>query len=535
MLHLEHFDLGQAFDWHFQQGAIRGWGAAEDGSGPLRVSIGVGDEELAAGIAALHRPDLVGIFDDPALGFDIAIDFDLHILLREGIRELRIRAVAPSGQEAGVQLVPVAEAVIAMWRNARETSPLRCYGRGFVIDNRDEFAAGLPLMSDVENDSRLCGLIFVKLAAFGDFLWWKENEPGVLDCLRPLERIGPRAAAAAAAGKLLIVLDMSNEGQACAGVDYFLHPFHAALGQRGIPLDRCVLITQNRRFAEDYQARWPDGMRVLTHDYYIRRFAGLQNKASTAESLARRVAAHLGQRGRLRERAYLCMNFTPRTHRIATLSHIFGSGLDQRGFLSFAGFDTIKMKVSQSGLPEDWEQTELLATGLARLQERGRMTLDLPPEGDTSVPEFKLGDQVFYDESYFSLVTESEVAPRDLERITEKVIKPMAMFHPVVIVGNCNSLDLLRELGFRTFSPFVDESYDAIEDPQQRFRAAMVEFERLLAMNAGQMCNWYDAMSDILVHNFFTANTLLDRWYRHVAEPNLFRALADAAEARGAA
>lgn len=526
MLHVDHFDLGQAFDWHFADGAIRGWGLAPEGQGPLRVTLQVGGVVLAETLANLHRPDLEGVVDDAYVGFDIPIDFDLHFLLREGIADLRIEAMTEVGVAVGTELAPIAQAVITMWHVANNRNVPHCYGRGFVIDNRDEFAVGLPVMTQSQRGI-VPPMLFVKLGAFGDFIWWNEQQPELPDCLRPLNRIGPRAAQEAAAGRLLIVLDMSNEGQAFEATRQWMDAFHAALALRGIPLQSCAFITQNRQYGEDYREAYPEGMGILNYDYYIRRFAGLQSKASNPERISERVAQHLGDLGRVRERAYLCMNFTPRAHRIATLSYLFGINAIDRGYVSFAGFDTVKLKVNQSELPAEWQENELLQAGLRLLRERGRMALDLPAAGDLAVPEFVVGDQHFYDGCYFSLVTESEVAEPALQRITEKVMKPMSMFHPVLIVGNCGSLPLLREFGFQTFAPWIDESYDSIEDPEQRFHAVMREFERLMEMDPQQMADWYEGMSDILVHNFLAANNLLDRWYRHVAEPNLFRALTE--------
>lgn len=524
MLHVDHFDLGQSFDWHFTEGAIRGWGLPPEGLGPLKVTVKVGDAVLAEGVTGVHRPDLDGVVDNAHVGFDIPIDFDLHILIREGIGQLRIEATTEAGVVVDTEMAPIALAVVTMWQVAHERKLPHCYGRGFVLDNRDEFAVGLPVIASGEPRAIL-PMVFVKLGAFGDFIWWSEEQPGVPDCLRPLQRIGPRAAQEAAAGRLLIVLDMSNEGQAFEATRQWMDSFHAALASRGIPLRSCAFITQNRPYGDDYRNAYPDGMTILNYDYYIRRFAGLQGRVNNPETISSHVAQHLGDLGRVRERAYLCMNFTPRAHRIATLSYLFGIGAVDSGYVSFAGFDTVKLKVNQTELPAGWTDNETLRVGLDRLRERGRMALDLPPVGDVAVPEFVVGDRHFYDESYFSLVTESEVAEPALQRITEKVMKPMSMFHPVLIVGNCGSLPLLRDFGFRTFSPWIDESYDTIEDPERRFYAVMAEFERLLGMDPDKMAEWYAQMSDVLVHNFFTANTLLDRWYRHVAEPNLFRAL----------
>ena len=54
--------------------------------------------------------------------------------------------------------------------------------------------------------------------------------------------------------------------------------------------------------------------------------------------------------------------------------------------------------------------------------------------------------------------------------ITEKILKPIINLHPFILVENHCTLKKMREYGFKTFTPFIDESYDEIGDTTQRFR-----------------------------------------------------------------
>ena len=73
-----------------------------------------------------------------------------------------------------------------------------------------------------------------------------------------------------------------------------------------------------------------------------------------------------------------------------------------------------------------------------------------------------------YIDSYFSLVTETVCAESSISFRTEKIAKPLAMGHPFIVAANPGFLRDLRRLGFRTFAHVIDESYDQIQDPQQR-------------------------------------------------------------------
>ncbi len=74
------------------------------------------------------------------------------------------------------------------------------------------------------------------------------------------------------------------------------------------------------------------------------------------------------------------------------------------------------------------------------------------------------------EESYINIVLESIYhSPQMLSNISEKTWKPIAMKMPFIMVGMPYTLRRLRDLGYQTF-PW-DESYDEIEDPEERMSA----------------------------------------------------------------
>ena len=66
--------------------------------------------------------------------------------------------------------------------------------------------------------------------------------------------------------------------------------------------------------------------------------------------------------------------------------------------------------------------------------------------------------------------------------VTEKVLKPILAHKPFVAFGPAHYLGLLRELGFRTYHPFINEAYDGIEDPAARRAALYTEVQRLVGL-----------------------------------------------------
>ncbi len=84
------------------------------------------------------------------------------------------------------------------------------------------------------------------------------------------------------------------------------------------------------------------------------------------------------------------------------------------------------------------------------------------------------GDQIgfmlgpWHKQSLIELVTE---ATQDYFEPTEKIIKPIRAGMPFVVVGSRKFLYRLKKMGFKTFYPFIDESYD--EEPNNKKRIMM--------------------------------------------------------------
>lgn len=72
-----------------------------------------------------------------------------------------------------------------------------------------------------------------------------------------------------------------------------------------------------------------------------------------------------------------------------------------------------------------------------------------------------------YSETYFSLVTET-VFDYPYSFRTEKIWKPVAIGHPFIVASNAGYYRDLHQLGFQTFGHVIDESFDRIDNSQDR-------------------------------------------------------------------
>ena len=63
--------------------------------------------------------------------------------------------------------------------------------------------------------------------------------------------------------------------------------------------------------------------------------------------------------------------------------------------------------------------------------------------------------------------------------LTEKTLRPIACGHPFMILSGPGTLAYLRKMGFNTFSPLIDESYDLETDPTKRMEMVINEMTRI--------------------------------------------------------
>jgi hypothetical protein len=70
----------------------------------------------------------------------------------------------------------------------------------------------------------------------------------------------------------------------------------------------------------------------------------------------------------------------------------------------------------------------------------------------------------WYDSTYFTVVNETNVYENEPRFWTEKTCKPLAFYHPFLVISNTGLLPLIRSYGFETFPEVFDESYDVVSD-----------------------------------------------------------------------
>lgn len=99
--------------------------------------------------------------------------------------------------------------------------------------------------------------------------------------------------------------------------------------------------------------------------------------------------------------------------------------------------------------------------------------------------------------------------------LTEKTYKAILFKKPFIIVSEQHGLKALRKFGFQTFSPWIDESYDDIEDFDLRVAAILSEIKRLSLLSDDDITKLLAEIDDIIKHNH---EVLYDLAYASIPE-----------------
>jgi hypothetical protein len=100
-----------------------------------------------------------------------------------------------------------------------------------------------------------------------------------------------------------------------------------------------------------------------------------------------------------------------------------------------------------------------------------------------------------YNQSFYSLVAETN---HDRLFFTEKTAKPLMARRIFLLFAAPGSLRALRKLGFQTFGDIVDESYDDIQDHDQRQESVLYQAKELSKIDYREV---FEKLRPVLDHN----------------------------------
>ena len=297
----------------------------------------------------------------------------------------------------------------------------------------------------------------------------------------PWSHVPPEVMRDARAGRVLLIFDQSQEGNADPNLWSW---FYAAAAAQQINPCRIVYMTSDH-LAEYSHNSYCD---INGIDNKMHVLSTMFNLHVITDMLLKRCAVPCDYDTWLSAKddhtaLYNCLNRVLHPHRRWLFIKLLAQGLIDRGLVSMDMFDSVPP------LPDG----SVLDTALLR-QVSLPLTVD---KSDFTVNHFNDLNPDIYLRSWFSVITETYVDDGQL-LIGEKVFKPMLCSSPFMVLSSRGTLQRLRELGFQTFPMLWDESYDLM-DVAARIDAIVAQITKLSQIQ--DLPAWFARAEPALRHN----------------------------------
>lgn len=209
---------------------------------------------------------------------------------------------------------------------------------------------------------------------------------------------------------------------------------------------------------------------------------------------------------------FLCLNRNPRMHRIHICYWWYRNG-KRPSFFSYRnsddylstenGYNAINHNYHDGQLDGYDKYNEFLQTLPWELDHEHSNHLDV--QYQDTLPKKFIGNTACY------VITETNYH-HDVNHkgwLTEKTLKCFVYGLPGIWLAPSQTLEAVKRLGFKTFTPLINEDYDNETRFEKRFNMVRDELDRL--QNIDNIDDWYKQGLEIYRHNFKNLQYLIDR------------------------
>ena len=301
-------------------------------------------------------------------------------------------------------------------------------------------------------------------------------------------------------GQAMLLLDQSLEGYQ---KDWLWKFFHDECEKHDISPNAVIYVTGNLSASDQYNL-WANAnnvsnrLRIYPYPNFesdIQLIGKKMNLSGNFDSYLKYKKDNLEN-----IKIYNCMNKRLRGHRIYFFLYLYRHNLLDDGLVSMN-----KIKDFGHIRRDIFNEDEILRA-------KKSLPRKIYEEDNTEKNDLyyinRIHEQVYKD-SWISVIPEASYF--DWEQsvfISEKTFKPIACMSPFIILGSKGSLSRMRDLGYKTFDGFIDESYDQLND-YERFDAIIKILEKVKSIP--DKLSWYESMREILEHNYNHLQSSRDR------------------------
>lgn len=181
---------------------------------------------------------------------------------------------------------------------------------------------------------------------------------------------------------------------------------------------------------------------------------------------------------------YLALSYNRQTrgHRIKFVGKLYEKGLLNKCRVSLGSYDETKLN----------NESEKAVARISPIM------FDVSKDMSVNwVDDFSVSD---YERTFISVVSET-LTYNDVIFFSEKIWKTMYAGHPFILIGNPYSLRYLKNMGFRTFSDWIDESYDTEINLDKRIEKVTLQLEKFNKLKIKELSKIREEMVEICDHN----------------------------------
>lgn len=207
------------------------------------------------------------------------------------------------------------------------------------------------------------------------------------------------------------------------------------------------------------------------------------------------------------EKKFLNLNRRWRFHRPILVALLEVLNVREQGYISLAGhsdggsnwLDVLSMAPL---VIADEETNQLLADNHDKIASIPPLYLDTK-DLHINQPYLTPSTDQYYENSYFSIVTETNFYKEFGEGafLSEKIFKPVFKKHPFIVLSRPGTLQVFRDIGYRSFSEIINEDYDLEQDDDKRMMMIVKEVQRLSNLNEQELSDFLTKAKEICDYN----------------------------------
>ena len=217
---------------------------------------------------------------------------------------------------------------------------------------------------------------------------------------------------------------------------------------------------------------------------------------------------HLNYKSTYPIKLFNCLNRVQRTHRAPFVAMLNHYNLVDNNIVSH---NILEKHYEKSLSVSNWpDHPAFEEPNFTSIKNKLPLTYDMK---DFNVNHAQNLNKQIYLETYVSVISETLYEDwKPTVFFSEKIFKPIRAHHPFIIVCHKHGLHYLKNLGFKTFDKWWDESYDEESDPVKRMEMICAVLKKLEKLSTQDWYSLYNDMKKVLKHNY--THLLETKWFQ---------------------